>query len=446
MILLLPGCSDQGGREGPSPGSFMRRGGEREDLRNVLPVRVENPAREDVYDYILSNSAIEPSREVEVVSRTSGEVLEIHADVGSRVERGELVLLLDDAEIILNLKEAEINLKKAKRDYDRASRMFKDNLISKEEYEGIQLALDTARNQVNQMNLQLEYTKVKSPISGVVTERGVDQGDHVSSGVVLFRIVDTETLFARVHVPEVEYGRLAKDQEVMLELEALGDVGFEGRVERINPIVDPQSGTIEVRVEVSDPDRRLLPGMFATVKIVTEKRVGALTVPKQSLLLESGGSELFIVDEGRAKLVRVEKGIEGGERVEIVSGLAPGAEVVVAGQESLREGVEVRIVGEGKSASADLRGEGEGKGGMEGEGSREAGRFRPGKGSFFMIPREMLDDARFVESERFEKYFNKAVDSPRLKGEYEKRLKEEPALATNPAKKAEFLKEHLYPE
>ena len=428
LLLFSPGCSDRTDTRAPQ-GLFGRNMEESKESQALIPVRVETAKREDVYDYILSNSTIEPSREIEIVARASGEVMEINVDVSGEVERGLLLALLDDSEIRLNLDEAGINLKKAQRNFDRAKKMHGDDLISSEDFEGAQISLDTARNTVDQMKLQLEYTRIRSPIAGVVTFRGIDVGDHVSAGTTLFRIVDMDALYAKVYVPEAEYPLIRKGQEVLTEVEALGDEIFFGAIDRMNPAIDPVSGTIEVRVKIEDPEKKLLPGMFATFKIVTVKRERALTIPKQSLLLESGESEIFLVEDDKARLVAVRKGIERGERVEILGGVDDDDLVVVAGQESLRDGIPVRIVAGEDRPPSDTERE-----------SLMAERRGPPGGRRFGNPGEMLEDESFIKSPRFEAFFERVMNNPSVREEYERSVKEDPSLATDPLKKAELLK------
>jgi membrane fusion protein (multidrug efflux system) len=212
------------------------------------------------------------------------------------------------------------------------------------ELEQLELAHEEARR-------ALSYTEVRAPIAGTVTRRLVGVGDHVTINQHLFDLVDFDSIVARVHVPEKELARLAVGQPVRVAAPALGGREFAGRVERLSPVVDPQTGTIKVTIDVP-PQQGIRPGMYVDVALVTAVHPEALLVPKKALVYDA--DQLFVFrlqpDGKRVERLRLVPRLEDRAHVEPAGGLAPGDKVVVAGQAGLKDGAVVRLAGTGKGA------------------------------------------------------------------------------------------------
>jgi membrane fusion protein (multidrug efflux system) len=186
---------------------------------------------------------------------------------------------------------------------------------------------------------------VTAPFSGRLTRRLVDVGQTVSVGTPLFAIADFEPMLARVHVPAKEFRKLQTDQPVELRLDT-GDTRLQGRIKLISPVIDPQSGTIKVTVEIPDPPAHVRPGDFAQVSIVTERHDAALLVPRIAVFSEKGEDVIFVAADSTAERRVVTLGFSDNDHAEITSGLAAGERVVVKGQRSLKHGSPIKILDE----------------------------------------------------------------------------------------------------
>jgi len=166
-------------------------------------------------------------------------------------------------------------------------------------------------------------------------------------------VTDTRNLEAEVHVPERLMSRLAVDQLVEIRSDASPDRVHSGRIARISPVVDTDSGTVRATVRVEDSSGLLRPGAFARVRILYDTRDDALMVPRQALQFENGRASLFVVEDGVAKRRQVETGLSEEGWVEITDGLSGDEPVITLGHATLRDGARVRING-GQESSKRL--------------------------------------------------------------------------------------------
>jgi membrane fusion protein (multidrug efflux system) len=154
-----------------------------------------------------------------------------------------------------------------------------------------------------------------------------------------------------VHVPEKEFRKLAAGQTADVVVDALGGQHFTGRIARISPTVDPQTGTFRAEVEVPDPSRHLKPGMFARVNIVYERRENALQLPRTAILDADGEQSVFVVANGKAEQRRIHTGLANNGWVEVLRGLKGTERVVVVGQAGLKSGTVVKVVDDTQPAA-----------------------------------------------------------------------------------------------
>ena len=210
--------------------------------------------------------------------------------------------------------------------------------------------LENARAQHQMAKLELSYTTVVAPISGVVASRSIKPGNFVQINSPIFRIVDSERLEATLNVPEREIAKLRAGQQVTLVADALPGREFAGTVDRVSPVVDTGTGTFRV-VATFTGEGQLQPGMFSRLGINYDQRADALVVPRVALLEDGGEPAVYVVRDGKAARIALKLGYDEGGWVEVREGLQAGEAVVVAGKAALREGSAVQVLGQDKAAA-----------------------------------------------------------------------------------------------
>lgn len=338
----------------------QREGGEddnEEEKAPAIPVEVATPSRGDIYATHTGTAAVEAFAEALVVAKVAGEIEAIHAEEGDDVKAGDLLARLDGDRLRLDLAQADARLQKLRRDFERNQDLKDRSLISAGDFEKIQYEMEALEATRDLARLELSYTEIRAPIDGVVSERLVKTGNTIEVNAPMFRVTSLEPLVAYFHVPEKEYRHIEPGMSVTLDIDALADKTFDATVARVSPVVDPSTGTFKITIEVSDPTRRLKPGMFARVNIVSDMHTQALQIPRNAIIEDVGENSVFVVNGETAEKRSVVTGYSNRGHIEIIEGLSDGEHVVVVGHNGLRDGSKVNVIGNANDDASAVAGQ-----------------------------------------------------------------------------------------
>ncbi len=289
----------------------------------------------------VATTTLEAEREARVVAEVGGIVLEMLVEEGDHVRRGQVLARLDADRARLEVLRAEATVGRLENEFRRNQTLLERNLVSREMYERSRFDFETQRAALELERLRLRKTDIVAPFDGVITERLVKQGQLLETHRAAFVIVDFSRLQAVLHVPERLSPRLREGQAARLSFDALDGLSIVAEVARVSPRVDRSSGTVPVTILVDNRDGRLRPGLFSRAEVLVDSVDLATLLPRQALLPEEGRMAIFVVADGRAELRQIEVGHSEGDLVQVLSGVEPGAEVVVLGQTSLTDGMRV---------------------------------------------------------------------------------------------------------
>jgi RND family efflux transporter MFP subunit len=326
---------------------------------NVVSPKATAPTQE-----ILLPGTTQAFTDTPIFARTNGYVKGWYFDIGAHVKQGQLLAEIETPEVDqqlaqarADLQTAQANLRQAQITAERWQALLETDSVSKQETDVAVSALSASKatvdsNAANVRRLeQLQgFEKIYAPFEGVITARNVDIGVLVNagsntSGRELFHMTAIHRLRVFVNVPEV-YSRAARPGSVAtLTLDEFPGQSFKGTLVRNANAIDPASRTLLVEVDVDNPLGELLPGAYVFVHLQLPKQVASATVPANALLFRAEGLQVAVVRDGRAQLVPVTIGRDYGNTVEIVAGLQPTDQVIVAPSDSLTSGTRVRIAG-----------------------------------------------------------------------------------------------------
>ncbi len=309
-----------------------------------VTVSVEPAATGSVSSYLTATANLVSESDVEVLAETEGRVTRVLVEEGDRVDRGQLLAVLDreDAEIVFN--KARLREENTRTAFDRAAELRRENLVAQQDFDRVSTDYRLAEQELAEARWRLDRTGIRAPFSGRLTQRFTTAGQHVAPGTRLFRVTAFEPLIARVYVPEQDVLALREGRTVRIALKADEQVTFDGRIRQISPVVDPATGTVKVTVEAARPPEQVRPGAFVTLQMVRETHDDAVLVARRALVREMQQAHVFVVSDGLAERREVTLGLEDGDRYELTSGVRPGEQVVVAGQGNLRHGAPVKVV------------------------------------------------------------------------------------------------------
>jgi membrane fusion protein (multidrug efflux system) len=334
-VLMLSACQ---------PGGEVEEEETAEEETPPVPVEVSAPIRGDIFATYSGTAPIEAFAEADVVAKVAGEVRELLVEEGDEVVADQILATLDGDRLRLELSESQARLRKMQRDFQRNKELQEKGLISEGDFEKMRYDLEALQASFNLASLELDYTQIRSPISGIVSERYLKLGNTIKSGDPVFRVTSLDPLVAYMHVPEREFRQIAAGQPVQIEVDALPGEPVIAAVTRISPIVDPETGTFKISIEMSGTDQRIKPGMFGRMSIVYDKHENALQVPRSAIVEAAGETSVFTVEDGLGIRRVVETGFSSNGMVEIISGLSDANDIITVGHVGLKNEATVVVI------------------------------------------------------------------------------------------------------
>jgi membrane fusion protein (multidrug efflux system) len=336
IMLLLQGCMSQA------------VGSEEEEAKAedpAIPVEATLVSSGDMAAIYSGTATLEADDQATVVSQIAGVVLEISAEEGDYVEAGHVLARVETDRYRLTVEKANAALIRLQTDYERKKELYEKKLVSAEDYERVSAEFQAQKAAYELARLDLEYTSIRAPISGFVSERLVRPGNLVKLHDPVYRVTSYDPLLAVLHVPERQLRVLRKGLEVNVALDAWPGEQFTGEIIRISPVIDPGTGTFRVTAEIKDHDEMLKPGLFGRVEILYDLHEDVPVIPRSAVITEDERSHVFVIDgEGSATRRNVQLGYERAGLIEVRDGVATGETVVTAGKGSLSDGAKVEVI------------------------------------------------------------------------------------------------------
>jgi RND family efflux transporter MFP subunit len=337
IALVIAGCS------GEKPAKTVAS-----PQRNVQAQTTLLQAREQLATTATTGTVV-ALESVRVASRLMGYIRDIAVVEGESVKAGQRLFSIDPLDIEgaveqarLGLRQAEDAMRDAKADAERFENLFKEEVVSRQQYEKMKLNYDIAVSRAAQAKAglgtaqgQMRYATVTSPINGVVTQKLANEGDIAAPGHPVLMLENPAHMQVQTAVSETLYKSIRQGQSVMVEIDGL-DQPVSAKVARLSPAADPMTHTYTIKLDVTSPG--LKSGVFARVLFPTGKR-SVLALPEAAVLERAGITGVFVVNaEGAAQYRMVRVGKAGDGQVEVLSGLNPGERVVTSNAQAVNNG------------------------------------------------------------------------------------------------------------
>jgi RND family efflux transporter MFP subunit len=352
-------------------------------IRNLNPVSVKTIAlnRGDLKVTVTATATgtVKAEDEEKISAQRTGRIIKLNFEEGDAIKKGDIIAELDSREAGVHVKQieavfrssearvthAKANLDDAERTLKRMKTLYKDGLISAEALDSAQknydvnlslyesslanlkemkASLDTAR-------IQFEYSFIKAPMTGIISQRPVVLGETVSIGSHIATIIKPERIYVKASIDEVDAGHVSVSQQVTITIDAFPGKVFNGKVTRVSPIVlgvKQETRTFEVRIGFDVEEKGIKPGMSADIEIITDTLKGVLYLPAHTVVERKGKKMVYIVEGKKARLVPVEIGLSTWNYIEVKKGLKEGDRIITnPDAPGLEDGVRVKIEDKG---------------------------------------------------------------------------------------------------
>ncbi len=314
------------------------------------PVEVVELRPTKVQEDLPAVGSLRSNESVVIRPEVSGRIAQIGFRDGQAVNRGQLLVALDDSVNEAEVAQARAELELAQSNLKRTEDLARKSFVSDSAQDQAASSVRVLEARLKLAQARLAKMRITAPFDGVVGIRNVSVGDYVNDGTDLVNIEDVRTLKADFRLPERFFKQLKVGLPVEIVADALPDETYAGTIEAMNPRVDASGRSLELRARLANPGQRLKPGMFARVRVIIGSRADALLVPEEAVVPLGDDFFVFRVVADKAERVLVKLGIRRNAQVELLEGVTAGDLIVVSGQLRLaRDGMPVRVVGRAKS-------------------------------------------------------------------------------------------------
>jgi membrane fusion protein, multidrug efflux system len=283
----------------------------------------------------------------------AGLVKELHFNSGDDVAAGDILLTLRADDDIAKLDALQATSALSQINLQRDQEQFKIKAVSQATLDTDAANLKNNKAQVVEQQAVIAKKTLRAPFAGHLGVRAVDIGQYISAGTTVVTLQALDPIYADFFLPQQAFNQIRLEQAVTIKVDTYPNQDFAGTITAINPKVDPATRNIQVRATLNNPDRRLLPGMYATVDVAAGEKQRYVTLPQTAVTYNPYGETVYLVDDkGKgpqdqpqliARQVFVTAGLKRGDQVAILSGVEEGQTVVTAGQIKLRNGSPLMI-------------------------------------------------------------------------------------------------------
>ena len=337
------GAAAQAGKGGPAgaaPGGPPGGG-----PRGPVGVEVARVEKMPIVEEAVAAGTLRANETVTLRSEVSGRIQRVGFTDGARVTRGTVLIALDASVSAAEVEQARAELALARANYERTAELAQRNFVSASAKDQAAATLSVLEAKLKLAEARLAKSDLRAPFNGVMGLRNVSPGDFVKDGADLAVIEDLSSMKVDVRLPERYFGRIRRGQPIQLSFDSLPGKSFTATLDAIDAQIDANGRSLLARGKLANPDGGLRTGMYARARVVLRANPNALGVPEEALIPQ--GTETFVwrIQDGKVTRTRIEIGLRQQGRVEVMSGLALGDQVVTAGQLRLqRDGQEVRVI------------------------------------------------------------------------------------------------------
>ncbi len=275
-------------------------------------------------------------------SEVAGKVEKIYFKEGQKVQKGSLLVKLNDEEVVAEIEKLQYTRKLNKDNEFRQQQLLEKEAISREEYETSLTTLNTTVAEIKVMQARLDKHHITAPFDGVIGLRDISEGSYLNPGARIADLYKIDPVKLEFSIPS-KYISLVNERDSLTFTVDAYDDEFNGYIYAIEPQIDPQTRSLRVRATASNQDGRLLPGQFTRINLILETIPNAMMVPTIAIIPELNGKKLYLYKNGAVESQSVTTGIRTEEQLQVLTGISPGDTVITSGILQINQGSTVNI-------------------------------------------------------------------------------------------------------
>jgi RND family efflux transporter MFP subunit len=325
LSLIAVGCSKKEVKE------------EAKKTTDVFKVKIEQAQSKEIDRIYEFSTTVDAAVKNYIASAGGTRIEKIFVEVGDVVKKGQQLVKMESTQLATSLAQLD-NLKI---ELERVKALYQSGGVSKQQLDQLQMQYDVAKKSAENLKDNIYLT---SPINGIVTARNFDNGD-VAAGQPILQVMQINPVKLKINIPESFYNNVKKGMQVKAKTEIFGEEEFAGTVSLIYPTIDPLTRTFTCEVKVNNANSKLKPGMFGRVELNLGK-AATIMVSDKAVVKQSGSNDkyIFVENNGVVEYRKVQLGRRIEDKIEVISGIADGENVVITGQSKLMDGTKVEVI------------------------------------------------------------------------------------------------------
>lgn len=309
----------------------------------TIPVEASLATLGDINDYQFANVILEAPEEASVIAKVNGIIEAINVEEGDYVTAGQVLASIESKRFELKLQQVAAQVSRLENELARIEKVHGKNLVATDTYDKLKWQYQEALVSLDIAKLDLAETRIIAPIDGYIASRDVKKGNLVQqyASTPLFHIVQTKKLHGIIHLPAQEFSSVHIGQVADI---TVNQQTFSANVERVSPIVDKDSGTFKVVLDIANPDNTLKVGMFSRARLLKDSHINTVLIPKEAVMTIDNQHTVFVMQNNIATRHTVDIGYSNDNVIEILSGITADQHVITAGQNSLKDQAKVHQI------------------------------------------------------------------------------------------------------
>ena len=320
----------------------------------TIPVRVIQVEKSSIQELVTATGTVYAVKETILTTEQAGKyALRKNPRTGRPLAMGDsvaaetLLISLDNPEYVnqIAMDSKKLSLESAEREHTKQQSVYEKGGITLSEVKAAEKALIDARYSLDNAVISLAKLEIRAPFRGVIVDLPhFTPGEWVPAGTEVATLMDYSRLYAELTLPGKEMGRVQRNQGVTVSNYSREQLSLEGQVTQISPALDPTNRMFKIKIEASNPELQLKPGMFVRADIVVQQKADVIVIPKDIILERRGRKTVYVVQRGIALERGLELGIETSDSVEVIEGLSPEDSLIIEGFETLRNRSRVKVI------------------------------------------------------------------------------------------------------